>query len=494
MAGEKGDGSKKPEGGETIDTNSPYYIHASDYPKQMQVNDVLNDNNYNEWKQKMRNFLLAKNKMGLVDGSIEKPEVSSPMHTAWIRADAMIKGWLTTAMEKDIRTSVRYANTSSEIWQDLEERFEKEGAPRAYELKQLLNVTRQDGNSVSNYYTKLKSIWDELQMVLPSPRCTCEGCDCGIEKKLNELREKERTYEFLMGLDDEFSVIRTQVLAMKPTPPIGTVYHLLAEDEQQRALSGGTKRSSTESSAFQENFNQQRGQQQPTNKTTVQTTGKSTQKFAKSESDKKVRCSFCQHEGHNKKGCFKIIGYPDWWPGNKEKPKVAYVKLGSSPIPGLTDKQYHLFVEHFKEGLDMTNNNKQPMENMAGRNDIFYGWIVDSGATKHMTHILDFLFNKTQNSKNSPVVIPNGDKVSVMGEDEHTLPGGVNIKGVLFELGTKHLIGAGNRSGGLYRMGVTKVKTSKALMSNFEVWHRRLGHPSSKKISSLNFIDVTKEK
>ena len=82
MAGEKGDGSKKPEGRETIDTNSPYYIHASDYPKQMQVNDVLNDNNYNEWKQKMRNFLLAKNKMGLVDGSIEKPEVSSPMHTA----------------------------------------------------------------------------------------------------------------------------------------------------------------------------------------------------------------------------------------------------------------------------------------------------------------------------------------------------------------------------------------------------------------------------
>lgn len=87
-------------------------------------------------------------------------------------------------------------------------------------------------------------------MVLPSPRCTCEGCDCGIGKKLNKLREKERTYEFLMGLDDEFSVIRTQILAMKPTPPIGNVYHLLAENEQQRALSRRVKRTCTESSAF----------------------------------------------------------------------------------------------------------------------------------------------------------------------------------------------------------------------------------------------------
>ena len=134
-------------------------------------------------------------------------------------------------MEREVRTSFRYANTSSEIWSELEERFEKKGTPRAYELKQTLHVTRQDGSSVSNYYTKLRSIWDELQMVLPTPRCTCESCDCGIGKQLNELREKERTYEFLMGLDEDFAVIRTQVLAMKPTPSIGTVYHLLAEDE-----------------------------------------------------------------------------------------------------------------------------------------------------------------------------------------------------------------------------------------------------------------------
>lgn len=84
----------------------------------------------------MINFLFAKNKKGFVDGSINKLDSASPMHMAWMCADAMVKGWLTTTMERDIQTSMRYANTSTEIWKDLE------GAPRAYELKQSLNTTR----------------------------------------------------------------------------------------------------------------------------------------------------------------------------------------------------------------------------------------------------------------------------------------------------------------------------------------------------------------
>lgn len=47
-------------------------------------------------------FLACENKMGLVDGTIKKPESTSPLHSAWVRADAMIKGWLIAAMEKEI--------------------------------------------------------------------------------------------------------------------------------------------------------------------------------------------------------------------------------------------------------------------------------------------------------------------------------------------------------------------------------------------------------
>nr|XP_043616953.1 uncharacterized protein LOC122588808 [Erigeron canadensis] len=183
----------------TIDANSPYYIHPSDLPKQLHVNDVLTDGNYNDWAKEMANFLFAKNKMEFVDGTIPKPETTSDQYMQWMCCDGMIIGWFTTAVDKDIRSSVRYANTSSEIWKDLKERFGKESAPRAYELKQFLSCTHQDGASVSSNYTKLHSIWDEIRSVLPIPQCTCGNCSCDIGKRLNDFKEKEQLYEFLMG-------------------------------------------------------------------------------------------------------------------------------------------------------------------------------------------------------------------------------------------------------------------------------------------------------
>lgn len=324
------------------DTNSPLYIHPSDYPKQLHVNDVLTDNNYTDWSQEMMNFLLAKNKVGLIDGSIPKPEKAGD-HMAWMRCDAMVKGWLTTAMDKDIRNSVKYASTAREIWSDLLERFGKESAPRAYELKQILTRTQQNGATVSAYYTKLRGLWDEMQVVLSIPRCACNGCKCDVGKKMVELREKERLYEFLMGLDNKFSVIRTQILSMSPIPSLGNAYHLVAEDERQRAIASDRK-STTESAAFktfthgrkESNSSQQRDK--PPTKDNKR-------------SEVQEHCTFCGKDGHNREGCFKRIGYPDWWPGNKKrdenKPKAACIETTTSPIPGLTSEQYETFLKHF---------------------------------------------------------------------------------------------------------------------------------------------------
>nr|GEX54490.1 retrovirus-related Pol polyprotein from transposon TNT 1-94 [Tanacetum cinerariifolium] len=82
-------------------------------------------------------------------------ETSSSEYKSWMRCDAMIKWWLTTTIEKGIRDSMKYSNTSSEIWSDLKERFGKESAPRAYELKKKITATRQEGSRVLTYYTHL---------------------------------------------------------------------------------------------------------------------------------------------------------------------------------------------------------------------------------------------------------------------------------------------------------------------------------------------------
>lgn len=113
-----------------------------------------------------------------------------------MRCDTMIKGWLTISIVKDIRSSMKYANTTSDIWSDREERLGKEGAPQAYELKQSFTTTRQEGSSISSYYTKLRSIWDEIQSTTPIPLFECVDYTYDMGKRLNESKDKERLYVF----------------------------------------------------------------------------------------------------------------------------------------------------------------------------------------------------------------------------------------------------------------------------------------------------------
>ncbi|KAJ0924722.1 putative retrotransposon gag domain, retrotransposon Copia-like protein [Helianthus annuus] len=350
MAGNDSTNKEKTGTGGSIDYGSPYYLHPSDYPKQLHVNEELTDNNYGDWVQEMTNFLLAKNKIQFVDGTLKKPEKDSSEYAPWMRCDAMIKGWLTTAMEKNIRASVKYAGTSLEIWSDLLERFGKDSAPRAYELRPQIAETRQDGTSVSVYYTKLRSLWDESQSIKPIPVCSCTGCSCGLSKKM-EYQEKERLYEFLMGLDTDFAVIRTQILATKPIPTLGTAYHMVAEDERQRTISTWKKH-------FKAFFKGNKGPMQAKEKGTV---------IDKRENKEGDHCTHCGTDGHKKEGCFKLVGYLDWWPGKtkgeKSRPKAACAETGSSPIPGLTDEQYRMFVEHFG-GTNIKET--APKANMAG--------------------------------------------------------------------------------------------------------------------------------
>ncbi|CAL1375543.1 unnamed protein product [Linum trigynum] len=236
--------------GAVIDPLSPYYLHQSDSPGQVYVAEALHDSNYGEWVADMQELLFAKNKIGFVDGTIPKPEDPAFEKQQWLRCDAMVKGWLKTTMTKEVGNSVRYATTAREIWQDLKERFGKGSAPRAYEIRRQISWLRQESLGVSAYYTKLRTLWDELLSISPLPSCSCGNCSCSISKQLRESKEKEQLYDFLMGLNDEFAAIRTHILSLQPIPPLVTAFHLALEDEHQRGITASRK-STPEAAAFQ---------------------------------------------------------------------------------------------------------------------------------------------------------------------------------------------------------------------------------------------------
>lgn len=111
-----------------------------------------------------------------------------------------------------------------------------------------------------------------------------------------------------MGLNEEFNVVRTQILSSSPLPTLNTAYHLVSQDEQQRQIDNA-RNTNSESSAFQA-----AGQYNPHQygKTGPQLKAKQDNRN-KTVKNEDRWCTHCQKSGHVIDGCFEIIGYPKWW-------------------------------------------------------------------------------------------------------------------------------------------------------------------------------------
>uniref|UniRef100_A0A2N9GG27 Retrotransposon Copia-like N-terminal domain-containing protein n=1 Tax=Fagus sylvatica TaxID=28930 RepID=A0A2N9GG27_FAGSY len=145
------------------DPTNNYYLHHRDNPGAIFVSQPLLGDNYHTWLRSMVMALTAKNKVGFMNGVIMQPQDESlPMYNAWVRCNTMVISWLLNSLSKKIASSVIYANTAQEIWEDLKERFAQGNGPRLFEIQKSISILSQDQSSVSTYYTRLKSLWDEL--------------------------------------------------------------------------------------------------------------------------------------------------------------------------------------------------------------------------------------------------------------------------------------------------------------------------------------------
>ncbi|XP_074310085.1 uncharacterized protein LOC141645414 [Silene latifolia] len=108
----------------------------------------------------------------------------SMSHVAWKQCNAMVKTWLRNVIDPKLHASSVFTGTVKEIWDELKESYATGNAPRAHQLKSELNELKQGKLSIVEYYTKLKTVWDELSIYSRVPKCTC-----GATKEF--LKEKE---------------------------------------------------------------------------------------------------------------------------------------------------------------------------------------------------------------------------------------------------------------------------------------------------------------
>lgn len=164
-------------------THSPYFLHSADHPGLVIANQKLDGLNYNNWYIAMRMSLDAKNKIGFVGGLLVRPAQDDPLFKIWSRCNSMVKSWLLNTVTQEIYDSILYYDDAVEMWNDLYSRFRVSNLPRKYQLEQSIATLKQGAMDLSAYYTKKKTLWEQLSNTRIS---TARRCNCDHVKELME--------------------------------------------------------------------------------------------------------------------------------------------------------------------------------------------------------------------------------------------------------------------------------------------------------------------
>ena len=89
---------------------------------------------------------------------------------------------------------------------------------------------------MADYFTQIKKMWDDYNSMITIPHCNC-GLTCASLIVATKMIQDKQLMQFLVGLNDEYRVIRGSILMMKPLPSIDQVYQLIVQEEKQRSLS-----------------------------------------------------------------------------------------------------------------------------------------------------------------------------------------------------------------------------------------------------------------
>ena len=88
--------------------------------------------------------------------------------------------------------------------------------------------------TVTKYFTRFKKLWDQLLNLEPLPECAC-----GAIKTLSASHNKTYAIRFLIGLNENFETIRTQILMQEPFPSISKIYALVLQEESHKSVGHG---------------------------------------------------------------------------------------------------------------------------------------------------------------------------------------------------------------------------------------------------------------
>lgn len=173
---------------------------------------------------------------------------------------------------------------------------------------------KQHSRSISEYYTRLRTLWEEIEAMNQLPSFSVTNTEVTqFLKVMDQQKEERRLFQFLNGLDEVYNAQRSQILLMNPLPTVESSCAMLHQEELQRQILNGSAITAEPTALYSRNSEE--------------------------------ICSKCGNKGHDKERCWQVIGYPNWHPKSKRLPQKKSYPSSSSGSNGQRN-QYQSSAHH----------------------------------------------------------------------------------------------------------------------------------------------------
>ncbi|GJR57150.1 retrovirus-related pol polyprotein from transposon RE1 [Tanacetum coccineum] len=345
--------------------NHPLFLHQQDHPGLVLISKKLTgSDNYGSWKRSMMITLNAKNKMKIINGEFAEPEVNSRNRALWERTNDMIISWILNTISEQIRNSLSFVNSASDLWNELQEHYSQLDGHRIYQLT-----------------------YDLVQIN-------------------GERDQRKRLVQFLMGLDECYANIRGQILLMNPMPTVAKAYSMIRQEEKQREGFVSTIPVATALSAHSNNYrnsynnNARNGRNYTQGESSTRGTNNSDYQMRRGVFRKGVIYGNYSKEGHTREECYKLVGYP---------------VESSNSISHDNDSAMSARMDQLQNQLNQMMLMMQNNKDMPGVQSFN---ATDSGATDHVCITLSSMHNIQICTQPIYVTLPNGQHTRVT-KDHH---------------------------------------------------------------------------
>ncbi|KAK3212485.1 hypothetical protein Dsin_017191 [Dipteronia sinensis] len=126
---------------------------------------VKNGGNFSSWKSQMTNLLLGYGLFGFVDGSQQCPPKKDPRYTLWYRQDRLVLLEIQATVHSTIGPTINNCATSAEAWSKLETSYANTSNTGMLSLLSSLMSHKKEGKTVADYMGKIKTLVEDLALI-----------------------------------------------------------------------------------------------------------------------------------------------------------------------------------------------------------------------------------------------------------------------------------------------------------------------------------------